>query len=364
MGTGMSATSCDYCEMTVRGEETRRPSCCCLWRNFRNAVVCFFVFFLSSVIYSMFSFKDVGSTVDASCSDTQIREYAKMQKYKNQKRLELECYFYITKFKVTCFFLSFWNLKDKFAQLWRFSHMLMESPKKFCTVHIFGDWGRWGLVLKCEKATGKNTKRLQTAHLLKSSDPKMIWYDCIYILDTWLCPCTWGVHANTLSSVATGNILAKKNRYKLHLFSGLGLCQTSCVGPFFCCFYGLFFTFYYMSPSTSVEEHYNAVLLWTFCRLQNATCLSISIRVRRSWLNFHFCKTLSFYQLIHEDRWVFQTVEKANYKSWASCLILIVNKKPLQRQVITSNMLQENKIIIGKFHQNIVICHQSQWALI
>lgn len=191
----------------------------------------------------------------------------------------------------------------------------------------------------------------------------MIWYDCIYTVDTWLCPCTWGVQANALSSVATGSILAK-NRHTFHLFSGLGLCQTSCVGPFFCCFYGLFFTFYCMSPSTSAEEHYSAVVLWMFCRLQNATCLSISIRVRRSWLNFHFCIALSFYQLIHKDHWVFQTVEKAKHKSWASCLILMVNKKPLQRHVKTCNMLQENKIVIGSFHQNIVICHQSQRALI
>lgn len=85
--------------MLLSLEEFRE--CCCL-------------FFLSSVIYLMFSFEDVGSTVDASCSDSQIKENT-MHKYK-KKCLELECYFYITKSKVTCFFF-FWNLKDKFAHL-------------------------------------------------------------------------------------------------------------------------------------------------------------------------------------------------------------------------------------------------------
>lgn len=77
--------------MLLSLEEFRE--CCCL-------------FFLSSVIYLMFSFEDVGSTVDASCSDSQIKEntyITYMHKYK-KKCLELECYFYITKSKVTCFF--------------------------------------------------------------------------------------------------------------------------------------------------------------------------------------------------------------------------------------------------------------------
>lgn len=92
-------------------------------------------------------------------------------------------------------------------------------------------------LFKLEKATGKNIKHLQTAHVRKPWDPKMIWCDCIYTVDTWLCPCTRGVHANALSSVATGNILAK-NRHELHLFFGLWLCQTSCVDPFFVIFMG------------------------------------------------------------------------------------------------------------------------------